>query len=162
MTRSLQRPQVLLGFLIPAAVLAIGAAAVLLWRHRRKTHQGLLGAVLPPGPGPDTTLLVTDIQSSTQLWEVLPSQVRCRDGLVSAAVATCHATGGGSSRLCFFDVRVTCQQEPCCVLCALVLLLHHSHLHSQVMDTALQLHHGVFRQMLKKYKGYESCTEVGR
>ncbi len=26
-----------------------------------------------PGPGPDTTLLVTDIEDSTALWETLPA-----------------------------------------------------------------------------------------
>lgn len=35
---------------------------------------GSLG-VVPPGPGPATTLLQTDIESSTSLWEALPAAI---------------------------------------------------------------------------------------
>ncbi|GIM05292.1 hypothetical protein Vretimale_9750, partial [Volvox reticuliferus] len=53
-------------------VLALSVATVVIWwmlRNRR------LKAVRPPGPGPATTLVVSDIQNSTLLWEVLPSGV---------------------------------------------------------------------------------------
>ncbi len=38
-----------------------------LWRHE--------GATKNPGPGPETTLCVTDIENSTLLWEELDAQV---------------------------------------------------------------------------------------
>lgn len=44
---------------------------LLLWWLSKSMHRSLLGGVLPPGLGPDTTLLVTDIQNSTRLWEDL-------------------------------------------------------------------------------------------
>ena len=54
---------------------AIGAAVIifaLVYIRRRLLHQGgkLLSA---PGPGPDTCLVVTDIQDSTHHWWVLIS-----------------------------------------------------------------------------------------
>jgi hypothetical protein len=44
--------------------LAVTAAAVALWfRHRAtRLHRGLRGQVLPPSVGPQTTLVVTDVQ----------------------------------------------------------------------------------------------------
>ncbi len=50
-------------FLLAATV------ALILWR--RRSHKGLLGDVVAPRVSPDTTLLLTDIENSTQLWERL-------------------------------------------------------------------------------------------
>ncbi|KAG2423445.1 hypothetical protein HXX76_015316 [Chlamydomonas incerta] len=51
----------------------IVAAAVLLvlLTRRRRHNRNLLGRVLAPRAGPDTTMLITDIQNSTTLWEAL-------------------------------------------------------------------------------------------
>ncbi|GIL73559.1 hypothetical protein Vretifemale_3702 [Volvox reticuliferus] len=58
-----------------AGLLAVAAAvAALLWRRRsrERRHRDLLGRVRAPRAGPDTTLLITDVQNSTVLWEALP------------------------------------------------------------------------------------------
>ncbi|KAG2447205.1 hypothetical protein HYH02_007946 [Chlamydomonas schloesseri] len=51
---------------------ALAAAVVVIVRKRKA---GGWGAVAPPGAGPGTTLLLTDIQNSTVLWETLPPDV---------------------------------------------------------------------------------------
>lgn len=67
-----------------AAIVAcsvVGASALLLawlYRRQRKRNRTLFGQVRAPGVSPSTTLLVTDIQSSTTLWESLPAEVRSR------------------------------------------------------------------------------------
>ncbi|GIL49556.1 hypothetical protein Vafri_5901, partial [Volvox africanus] len=58
-----------------AVVLAVVAAVMaLMWRRRSRArrHRDLLGRVRAPQVGPDTTLLITDVQNSTVLWEALP------------------------------------------------------------------------------------------
>ncbi|KAG2433417.1 hypothetical protein HXX76_008475 [Chlamydomonas incerta] len=55
-------------------VLAIMAAQALR-RRRHKRNRDVWGRVLAPRAGPDTTLLVTDVQNSTVLWEGLPVSV---------------------------------------------------------------------------------------
>ncbi|KAG2490411.1 hypothetical protein HYH03_011211 [Edaphochlamys debaryana] len=55
-------------------VLLMALLGFLWWRHGKKSQHRLLGGVKPPGPGPMTTLLVTDIESSTTLWELLSEQ----------------------------------------------------------------------------------------
>ncbi|KAG2453169.1 hypothetical protein HYH02_002493 [Chlamydomonas schloesseri] len=63
----------LVSILVPvaAALVAAGAAVWvgLRWRRRRRERRQAREAA--PGAGPDTTLLVTDIESSTVLWESL-------------------------------------------------------------------------------------------
>ncbi|KAL6757582.1 hypothetical protein V8C86DRAFT_3095115 [Haematococcus lacustris] len=54
--------------------------------RQRGQHRSLLGGILPPGVGPATTLMVTDIQDSTALWEALP------DHVMDATIALHHAT----------------------------------------------------------------------
>ncbi|KAG2444465.1 hypothetical protein HXX76_001217 [Chlamydomonas incerta] len=51
---------------------ALGMAVVLVVKKRKA---GGWGAVAPPGAGAGTTLLLTDIQNSTVLWETLPPEV---------------------------------------------------------------------------------------
>eukprot|EP00198_Chlamydomonas_reinhardtii_P000604 XP_001689939.1 predicted protein [Chlamydomonas reinhardtii] len=51
---------------------ALGLAVVLVMKKRKA---GGWGAVAPPGAGSGTTLLLTDIQNSTVLWETLPPDV---------------------------------------------------------------------------------------
>ena len=53
-------------------VLLAAALALLLWRRHQQRLHLLTGGVRAPGAGPGTTLLITDIQSSTALWELLP------------------------------------------------------------------------------------------
>ncbi|KAG2428782.1 hypothetical protein HXX76_011482 [Chlamydomonas incerta] len=62
---------------VPAVLLLLlMAAAVALVLHRHRRHLGLLsGKVLPPRHGPDVTIVTTDIQNSTLLWEMLPAEV---------------------------------------------------------------------------------------
>jgi hypothetical protein len=51
----------------------LAALVVAVWvlaRVRASQHRSLLGRVKPPGVGPSTTLVVTDIQDSTVLWWV--------------------------------------------------------------------------------------------
>ncbi|KAG2496360.1 hypothetical protein HYH03_005590 [Edaphochlamys debaryana] len=48
---------------------------VMLRRRRRRQHRDLFGRVMAPKEGPDTTLLITDVQNSTVLWEQLPVEV---------------------------------------------------------------------------------------
>ncbi|KAG2429952.1 hypothetical protein HYH02_013903 [Chlamydomonas schloesseri] len=59
--------------LVGGIVGGIVAAAVLLvlLTRRRRHNRNLLGRVLAPRAGPDTTMLITDIQNSTTLWEAL-------------------------------------------------------------------------------------------
>ncbi|GFR47145.1 hypothetical protein Agub_g8835 [Astrephomene gubernaculifera] len=65
-------------------VLATMLAVVLV--RQRNRHRDLLGRVRAPRAGPDTTLLITDIQSSTTLWEALPVSV------MDAALKLHHTT----------------------------------------------------------------------
>ncbi|KAJ9524753.1 hypothetical protein QJQ45_024359 [Haematococcus lacustris] len=51
----------------------IGLVALLL--VRRAQRRSLLGRVQAPAAGPGTTLLITDIQDSTVIWETLPADV---------------------------------------------------------------------------------------
>ncbi len=54
-------------------VLIIGLAIVaLLYASRQNGHQTLfLRRIKPPGVGKESTLMVTDIENSTSLWEAL-------------------------------------------------------------------------------------------
>ncbi len=49
-----------------SAILAALASLFVVWRAR--TRRGLFGQVKAPGAGPDTTLVVTDVEGSTTLW----------------------------------------------------------------------------------------------
>lgn len=44
-------------------------------RRQKRRIRGLLGRITAPEPDPELTLIITDIQNSTQLWEELPIQV---------------------------------------------------------------------------------------
>ncbi|GLI64664.1 hypothetical protein VaNZ11_007992 [Volvox africanus] len=54
-----------------ALALLLSAVALLFWCRRGRRHRDLLGRVRAPQAGPDTTLLITDVQNSTVLWEAL-------------------------------------------------------------------------------------------
>ncbi|PNH12354.1 Adenylate cyclase [Tetrabaena socialis] len=60
---------VLSSVLVVVAVAAAALAVVLLLRRGRR--RDMLGRVRAPRAGPDTTLVVSDIQNSTRLWEEL-------------------------------------------------------------------------------------------
>ncbi|GFH21131.1 guanylyl and adenylyl cyclase family member [Haematococcus lacustris] len=44
-------------------------------RHNAKLQRSLLGHVLPPAAGDKATLVITDVQGSSKLWEMLPAGV---------------------------------------------------------------------------------------
>jgi hypothetical protein len=57
---------------VPVSVVAVVAAVCwVAWVYHKRSaaHMTLTGRVKAPGVGPDTTLLITDIQDSTVLWE---------------------------------------------------------------------------------------------
>ncbi|GIL49563.1 hypothetical protein Vafri_5894 [Volvox africanus] len=54
-----------------ALALLLSAMAFWFWCRRGRRHRDLLGRVRAPQVGPDTTLLITDVQNSTVLWEAL-------------------------------------------------------------------------------------------
>jgi hypothetical protein len=54
---------------ICAVALVVFVALTALWYVRRSQHRSLLGHVRPPGAGPATTLLITDIQVSQSLTQ---------------------------------------------------------------------------------------------
>ncbi|KAG2485781.1 hypothetical protein HYH03_015493 [Edaphochlamys debaryana] len=56
---------------VVGGLLLLALIMVVVWR-RREAGRGVLGNVLAPRPGPNTTLLITDIQNSTTLWDSLP------------------------------------------------------------------------------------------
>ncbi|KAG2490769.1 hypothetical protein HYH03_010919 [Edaphochlamys debaryana] len=61
---------------VPLTVITVAiVAAVVLVRRYRSRRSLLSGRVLPPKWGPDVTLVATDIQNSTLLWELLPTEV---------------------------------------------------------------------------------------
>ncbi|KAG2453332.1 hypothetical protein HYH02_001556 [Chlamydomonas schloesseri] len=107
--------RLVLAIALPCGVglLAVAAAAVLWgWNRRREAARRRgRGTVVPaPGAGPDTTLLVTDIQSSTSLWEHLDAGVMDRalsthHAVMRKAIADWHgyesATEGDSFIVCF-------------------------------------------------------------
>ncbi|KAG2438812.1 hypothetical protein HXX76_005353 [Chlamydomonas incerta] len=73
---------------VPCGIALLAAVGIAVWAKRRLRHGSrgsIADAVKPPGAGPDTTLLVTDIQSSTSLWEHLDA------GVMDRALSTHHA-----------------------------------------------------------------------
>lgn len=58
---------IVVGCVLAAALVATLAAALLL-RRRWRLVRSALQPVSAPGYSPDTSLCITDIQSSTQLW----------------------------------------------------------------------------------------------
>jgi hypothetical protein len=57
-----------------ALVMALAGLGVLYYAQNTQ-HRTLLGQIRPPKAGPHTTLLLTDIEDSTTLWEKLPGEV---------------------------------------------------------------------------------------
>ncbi|KAG2494772.1 hypothetical protein HYH03_007016 [Edaphochlamys debaryana] len=64
------------------AVIVVGSVAVLLvfagaarWVRLRSRRKAYLRRIVPPLTGPETSLVVTDIQDSTKMWELLSSDV---------------------------------------------------------------------------------------
>ncbi|GIL44411.1 hypothetical protein Vafri_1891 [Volvox africanus] len=74
-----------LAVLVPVGTTLLAIVACLLVWRRVSGHRSLLyGSVKAPMAGPQTTLLITDIQDSTSLWEVLP------DVIMDAALKVHH------------------------------------------------------------------------
>ncbi|KAG2501549.1 hypothetical protein HYH03_000056 [Edaphochlamys debaryana] len=72
-----EMPAVSLAVPVASAVVVLLLSTLYEFRKHRQ-HRSLFGKVVAPGPFEDTTLLVTDIQDSTALWETLPSAVMDR------------------------------------------------------------------------------------
>ncbi|KAG2431809.1 hypothetical protein HXX76_009304 [Chlamydomonas incerta] len=109
-----------------ALVLVLASVLVLaeLRRRRRRRNRDMLGRVLAPREGPDTTLLITDVQNSTVLWEGLPVAVmdvvlKLHHGIIRAVLSEHDgyesATEGDSFILAFatpqsaIDFATSCQ-----------------------------------------------------
>ncbi|GLI68045.1 hypothetical protein VaNZ11_012368 [Volvox africanus] len=74
---SMDIPAVSLAVPVASALVVLVASTLYEFKKHRQ-HRSLFGKVVAPGPFEDTTLLVTDIQDSTALWEILPSNVMDR------------------------------------------------------------------------------------
>ncbi|KAL6746261.1 hypothetical protein V8C86DRAFT_1547215 [Haematococcus lacustris] len=70
--------------LAPAIAVPVGVCSFLVLllaaittrlRRNTKLHHSLLGHVLPPAAGDKATLVVTDVQGSSKLWETMPPGV---------------------------------------------------------------------------------------
>lgn len=73
------------------AVGVLGVMAAAAWLLvRRKKRVSLFGKTRPPQAGPNSTLLVSDIENSTGLWEGLP-QVTCVCCFVAQFILHAHA-----------------------------------------------------------------------
>ncbi|GFH27598.1 guanylate cyclase domain-containing protein, partial [Haematococcus lacustris] len=79
-------------------------------RRNAKLQRSLLGHVLPPAAGDKATLVITDVQGSSKLWETLPAGVmesgmKVHDELVRRLALDSSgyewATEGDSFLLCF-------------------------------------------------------------
>ncbi|KAG2443396.1 hypothetical protein HXX76_001756 [Chlamydomonas incerta] len=93
-----------------AVVLGIGVVVAVVALRMRRRNRDLLGRIRAPRAGPDTTLLISDIQNSTRLWEEL--SVATMDAALRAHHATFRklmpahdgyesATEGDSFIICF-------------------------------------------------------------
>ncbi len=69
--KGLSDGQLAAAIVVPVVVCIAVAAAAAVWllliRPQRHRGTDLLGRVLPPPPSPQTTLMISDIQSSTTL-----------------------------------------------------------------------------------------------
>ncbi|KAL6750967.1 hypothetical protein V8C86DRAFT_758675 [Haematococcus lacustris] len=67
-----------MGSCLTVGLLLLLGLGLLAWQRvvrLRRNHRSALGKLLPPGAGPDTTLVLTDVQDSTTLYESLPVEV---------------------------------------------------------------------------------------
>ncbi len=134
--------------IVIAVLCSVGTAVVLtvvvlgVWlgrRYMRKKHVGLLGRILPPGPGLQTTLVVTDVQ--VRAW-------RCWQCACALAAVCCAVAWHEQAVL-----RAVCAQDSTTLFESLPV---------SVVDQCMQLLCGTTRALLQKHNGYESCTEVRR
>ncbi|KAL6757273.1 hypothetical protein V8C86DRAFT_2435596 [Haematococcus lacustris] len=99
---------------VPVAVcsLLVLLLAVIITHLRRnaKLQRSLMGHVLPPAAGDKATLVITDVQGSSKLWETMPAEVmdvsmKLHDELVRRLALDSSgyewATEGDSFLLCF-------------------------------------------------------------
>ncbi|KAL6756682.1 nucleotide cyclase [Haematococcus lacustris] len=92
------------------AVMALLLVVITHLRRNAKLQRSLLGHVLPPAAGDKATLVITDVQGSSKLWETLPAGVmeasmKVHDELVRRLALDSSgyewATEGDSFLLCF-------------------------------------------------------------
>eukprot|EP00798_Chlamydomonas_sp_ICE-L_P005939 gene5939-33516_t len=107
--------EIAVGITVSLAVI-FAIAGVLVWYIRRSgdSKRTLFGSVRPPPAGPETTLVVTDIQDSTKLWETLDSSVMDESiNLHHSIIRKCilshsgyeSATEGDSFIIAFFNAE---------------------------------------------------------
>ncbi|EFJ42204.1 hypothetical protein VOLCADRAFT_97752 [Volvox carteri f. nagariensis] len=137
--------KVLLGLVIALPVTLAAAALVLgflLWRQCRRTRT-LAGSVRPPGVGPQTTLLVTDImvRCTREHWAMYDHYTAASLKLEGGRVLW---------RLYHVNVGVLITQNS--------TVLWES-IPAFSMDKAVRLHHACLRKLLRPFNGYESATE---
>ncbi|KAG2442577.1 hypothetical protein HXX76_002662 [Chlamydomonas incerta] len=90
--KSTLSPGAVAGIVVGSLLVVPLVALIWLYHRQRRRHRNLFGQVRPPGVGPLTTLLLTDIESSTTLWESLPPSVMERamelhDGIIRGLAA---------------------------------------------------------------------------
>ncbi|KAG2448347.1 hypothetical protein HYH02_006929 [Chlamydomonas schloesseri] len=111
-SKSTLSPGAVVGIVIGSLLFMPLVALIWLYRRQRRRNRNLFGQVRPPGVGPLTTLLLTDIESSTTLWESLPPSVMERamelhDGIIRglAAEHDGYEVGneGDSFSICFHN-----------------------------------------------------------
>ncbi|GFH22600.1 uncharacterized protein HaLaN_20090, partial [Haematococcus lacustris] len=144
------------------AVMVLLVVIITHLRRNAKLQRSLLGHVLPPAAGDKATLVITDVQGSSKLWEALPSGVMEAsmqvhdEGVRKLALDSSGyewATEGDSFLLCFFtpqaavafatqlqDVLLQCSRWPAQLVaagsCAQPLYLAPEWTASNGMDTA--------------------------
>ncbi|KAJ9528957.1 hypothetical protein QJQ45_000519 [Haematococcus lacustris] len=92
------------------AVMVLLLVIIIHLRRNAKLQRSLMGHVLPPAAGDKATLVITDVQGSSKLWETLPAGVmeasmKVHDELVRRLALDSSgyewATEGDSFLLCF-------------------------------------------------------------
>ncbi|GFH07643.1 guanylate cyclase domain-containing protein [Haematococcus lacustris] len=122
--------EVVIGACLAGGLLLLFSLGLLAWQRvvrLRRNHRSALGKLLPPGAGPDTTLVLTDVQDSTTLYECLPVEVmdacmRIAERIIRDLLAAhqgYESATEGDAFLCAFhsplDAELLhCSGVPCC------------------------------------------------
>ncbi|KAL6750965.1 hypothetical protein V8C86DRAFT_758443 [Haematococcus lacustris] len=70
--------EAVIGACLAGGLLLLFSLVLLAWQRvvrLKRNYRSALGKLLPPGAGPDTTLVLTDVQDSTTMYECLPVEV---------------------------------------------------------------------------------------
>ncbi len=132
----------LIGVLVACVAVTLALAGLAAWLFIARRLRGA-GAASVPLVSPKTTLVITDIENSTVLWCVRqrgsPACLGCApQHRTSRRGPRDHGCTPPSLRVNWWPGREAVEQ--------------------QVMDQALQLHHQLARQLLRKWRGYGACA----